>query len=44
MGGWVGHGKVEEIEAVGMSYCELGLDGWVGVDEWAGRWMDEVNE
>ena len=33
VGGWVGgwvDRKVEEDEAVGMSYCQLGLGGWVG--------------
>ena len=32
VGGWVGAcvGWVEENEAVGMSYCEWRLDGWVG--------------
>ena len=38
VGGWVGglnelvlfvYEKVEEIEAVGMRYCELGVGGWV---------------
>ena len=29
MGGWV-DGWVEEEEAVGMSYCESCLGGWVG--------------
>ena len=29
-GGWVGDRKVEENEAVGMSYCELELGRWVG--------------
>ena len=29
VGGWVG-GWVEEIEAVGMRCCGLGLGGWVG--------------
>ena len=50
-GGWVGEGGwvgwIEETEAVGMSYCELGvglvdgggkggLNGWVG--GWVGGW------
>ena len=33
MGGWVGGWvveKIEETQAVGMSYCGLGLGGWVG--------------
>ena len=30
MGGWVGHGREEENEAVGMSCCGLGLGGWMG--------------
>ena len=30
VGGWVGYGWVEEIEAVRMSYCDLGVGGWVG--------------
>ena len=35
MGGWVGW--MEENEAVGMSYCELGLGKWVdGVGGWVG--------
>ena len=39
--GWVGW--VEEEKAVGMSYCELGLGGWVeekGVLEWVGGWVE----
>ena len=34
------HRKVEEKEAVGMSYCELGV-GWVGgwVSGWMSRWV-----
>ena len=34
MGGWVGW--VEEKEAVGMLYCELGV-GWMG--GWVGGWV-----
>ena len=30
-------GKVEENEAVGMSYSELGLGRWVG--GWVGGWV-----
>ena len=33
VGGWVGmwvDGKVEEIEAVRISYCGFGVGGWVG--------------
>ena len=30
--------KEEENEAVGMSYCGLGLGGWVG--GWVGGWLD----
>ena len=37
MRGWVGDGKVEEIEAVRMSYCELGC----GVGGWVGGWERE---
>ena len=35
VGGWVVDGKVEENEAVRMSYCGLGMGGWVG--GWVGR-------
>ena len=35
MGGWVGYRKVEEKEAVRMSYC--GLGDWEGV--WVGVWV-----
>ena len=35
MGGWVGW--IEQKEAVGMSYRELGVGGWVG--EWVGGWF-----
>ena len=38
--GWVGDGKIEEDEAVRMSYCELGVGGWVGEVGWVGRWVD----
>ena len=40
--------KVEENEAVGMGYCELGVGvggwvGWVGwVGGWVGRWVGWV--
>ena len=34
------YGKVEENEAVRMSYCELGLGGWVG--GWVGGWERTV--
>ena len=40
MGGWVGEllyvSKKTEKEAVGMSYCGLGVGGWVG--EGVGGW------
>ena len=29
----MGDGKVEESEAVGISYCGLGMGGWVGRHE-----------
>ena len=40
VGWWVGDGKVEEKEALRMSYCKQGVGGWVGgwVGEWV-RWM-----
>ena len=33
--GWVDDRKIEENEAVGMSYCMYGLGGWVG------GWVEE---
>ena len=46
VGGWVGGwvGWVEEKQAVGTSYCELGVGvvgGWVGDDlpTWVGGWV-----
>ena len=30
VGGWVDERKVEENEAVPMSYCRFGMSGWVG--------------
>ena len=43
MGGWVGDRKVEEDEAVRMSYCEIGVGGWVDgweeVGGWVGGWV-----
>ena len=33
MGGWVGYGKIEENEAVRMSYCKLWVGGWVEEDK-----------
>ena len=42
VGGCVGYGKVEEKEAVRMSYCGLGLGGWVG--GWVGEWVTYLVE
>ena len=42
VGGWVGDGKGEENEAVGMSYCELGvewMDGRKRMGRWVGGWV-----
>ena len=41
VGGWVVE-KIEENEAVGMSYCELGVwwvGGWVSRHIWIGGWV-----
>ena len=35
MGGWVGDRKVEEDEAIGMSYWKVWVVGWVG--GWVGE-------